>query len=74
MKRRSAAFRLSKRQSGERDTLAANLREKAAMPNAAIAAFNQAIEPPSQAVVEASHATNAVEMRTPFPRATFMGG
>ena len=53
MKRRSAAFKLSKQQLAERDALAANLREKAATLNAAIAAFNQAIEPLARVVVEA---------------------
>jgi hypothetical protein len=53
MKRRSVAFRLSKQQLAERDALAADLRGKAAMLNAAITAFNQAIEQQSRAVVEA---------------------
>jgi cell division septum initiation protein DivIVA len=53
MKRRSAAFRLSTQQLAECDALAANLREKAATLNAAIAAFNQAIEPVSRAVAAA---------------------
>jgi cell division septum initiation protein DivIVA len=53
MKRRSAAFRLSKQQLAERNALAADLRETAAALNAAIAAFNRAIEPLSRAVVEA---------------------
>jgi hypothetical protein len=53
MKRRSVAFRLSKQQQAERDALAAALREKSVRLNAAIAAFNQAIEPVSRAVVEA---------------------
>jgi cell division septum initiation protein DivIVA len=53
MKRRSEAFRLSKQRLVERDALAVNLREKAATLNAAIAAFNQAIEPFSRAVAAA---------------------
>jgi hypothetical protein len=54
------AFRLSKRQLRERDALATSLREKATALNAAIAAFNQAIEPLCQPVVEAMHHYNAV--------------
>jgi uncharacterized coiled-coil protein SlyX len=53
MKRPSAVFKLSKQQLAERTALAADLREKAKVLNAAIAAFNQAIEPLSRAVVEA---------------------
>ena len=53
MKRRSVAFRLSQRQLAERDALAADLRERALTLNAAIAVFDQAIEPLSRAVVEA---------------------
>ena len=54
------AFKLSKRQLAERDALATSLREKAAALNAAIAAFNQAIEPISRPVVEARDAYNAI--------------
>jgi hypothetical protein len=43
----------------ERAALAADLREKATVLNAAIAAFNQAIEPLSRAVVEAQDDYNA---------------
>jgi cell division septum initiation protein DivIVA len=60
MKRRSVAFRLSKQQLAERDALAANLREKTTTLNAAIAAFNQAIEPLSRAVVEALEDYNEI--------------
>jgi cell division septum initiation protein DivIVA len=60
MKRRSAAFRLSKQQLAERNVLATDLREKAAMLNAAIAAFNQAIEPVSRAVAEALEDYNEI--------------
>lgn len=60
MKRRSVAFRLSKQQLAERDALAADLREKAVTLNAAIAAFNQAIEPFSRAVVEALEDYNEI--------------
>ena len=60
MKRRSVAFRLSQRQSAERDALAADLREKTKALNAAIAAFNQAIEPLSRAVIEAQDDYNAI--------------
>ena len=44
------AFRLRKDQLAERDALAADLRKKAQALNIAIAAFNRAIEPDSQAV------------------------
>ena|ERR1700722_4416949 len=44
------AFRLRKDQLAERDALAADLRKKAQALNIAIAAFNRAIEPVSQAV------------------------
>lgn len=60
MKRPSVAFRLSKQQLAERDALAANLREKTTTLNAAIAAFNQAIEPLSRAVVEALEDYNEI--------------
>jgi hypothetical protein len=60
MKRQSAAFKLSKQQSAERDVLAADLREKATALNAAIAAFNRAIEPLSRPVIEALEDYNAI--------------
>jgi hypothetical protein len=60
MNRRPAAFRLSKQQLAERDALATALRERAAALNAAITAFNQAIEPLSRPVVEALEDYNAV--------------
>jgi cell division septum initiation protein DivIVA len=47
------AFKLRKDQLAERDALAADLRKKAEALNMAIVAFNQAIEPVSQAVSEA---------------------
>ena len=53
MKRQYVAFKLSKRQSTERGVLATDLREKATRLNAAIAAFNQAIEPLTRPVIEA---------------------
>jgi hypothetical protein len=59
MKRPSAAFKLSKQQSAERDVLAADLRETATALNAAIVAFNQAIEPLSRPVIEALEGYNA---------------
>jgi hypothetical protein len=59
MKRRSAAFRLSKRQLAERQTLAAELRSNGATLNAAIIVFNQSIEPLSGAVNEALEKYNA---------------
>jgi hypothetical protein len=58
MKRPSAAFKLGKQQSAERDVLAAGLREKATALNAAIVAFNQAIEPLSRPVIEALEGYN----------------
>jgi hypothetical protein len=60
MKRPSTAFKLSKQQLVERDLLAADLREKATALNAAIAAFNLAIEPLSRAVVEAQDDYNEI--------------
>jgi cell division septum initiation protein DivIVA len=60
MKRRTVAFRLSKQQLAERSALAANLRETAATLNAAIAAFNQTIEPLSRTVIEAQDDYNAI--------------
>jgi cell division septum initiation protein DivIVA len=60
MKRQSVAFKLSKQQLAERDALAADIREKTKALNAAIAAFNQAIEPLSRAVVEAQDDYNAI--------------
>ena len=60
MKRRSVAFRLSQRQLAERDALAVDLREKTKALNAAIAAFNQAIEPLSRTVIEAQDDYNAI--------------
>jgi cell division septum initiation protein DivIVA len=60
MKRQSMAFKLSKQQLAERDALAADIREKTKALNAAIAAFNQAIEPLSRAVVEAQDDYNAI--------------
>lgn len=53
------AFKLSKEQVTERDTVAAEVRKQGAALNIAIAAFNQAIEPFSQAVGEALEAYNA---------------
>ena len=44
----------------ERDALAADVREKTKALNAAIAAFNQAVELSSRAVVEAQHDCNAI--------------
>jgi hypothetical protein len=52
------AFRLRKDQLTERDALAADLRKKAEALNIAIAAFNHAIGPGSQAVGEALAAYN----------------
>jgi cell division septum initiation protein DivIVA len=60
MKRQSMAFKLSKQQLAERDALAADIREETKALNAAIAAFNQAIEPLSRAVVEAQDDYNAI--------------
>jgi methyl-accepting chemotaxis protein len=60
MKRQSVAFKLSKQRLAERDALAADLRERTKALNAAIAAFNQAIEPLSRAVVEAQDDYNAI--------------
>ena len=60
MKRRSVAFRLSQRQLAERDALAADIREKTKALNAAIAAFNQAIEPLSRTVIEALDDYNTI--------------
>ena len=60
MKRPSVAFRLSKQQLAERDALAADIREKTKVLNAAIAAFNQAIEPLSRTVIEAQDDYNAI--------------
>jgi cell division septum initiation protein DivIVA len=60
MKRQFAAFKLNKQQLAERDALAADLRDKTKALNAAIAAFNQAIEPLSRAVVEAQDDYNAI--------------
>ena len=60
MKGRPLAFKLRKDQLAERDALAADLREKAAALNIAIVAFNQAIEPVSQAVGEALEGYNAI--------------
>ena len=60
MKRRSVAFRLNKQQLAARDALAADIREKTKALNAAIVAFNQAIEPLSRAVVEAQDDYNAI--------------
>jgi type II secretory pathway component PulM len=59
MKRQPTAFKLSKRQATERDVLAADLREKGTALNAAIAVFNQAIEPLSRPVIEALEDYNA---------------
>jgi hypothetical protein len=53
MNRQPMAFRLSKQQLAERGVLVADLREKDATLNAAIAVFNQAIEPLSRPVAEA---------------------
>jgi hypothetical protein len=50
VKRRSVAFKINKQQLIERDVLAADLRKKAEALNSVIVAFNQAIEPLSQAV------------------------
>jgi hypothetical protein len=60
MNRQPVAFRLSKQQLAERDSFAAGLREKAAALNAAIAVFNQAIDPLSRPVVEALEDYNAI--------------
>jgi hypothetical protein len=54
------AFKISKQQLAERDTLAADLRKKAEALNIAIAAFNQAIEPLSQAVGDALEDYNVI--------------
>ena len=54
------AFKLSKQQLAERDALAVDIREKTKTLNAAIAAFTQAIEPLSRAVVEAQDDYNAI--------------
>jgi cell division septum initiation protein DivIVA len=60
MKRQSVAFKLNKQQLAERDSLAADIRDKTKALNAASAAFNQAIEPLSRAVVEAQDDYNAI--------------
>ena len=60
MKRPSVAFRLSKQQLAERNALAADIREKTKVLNAAIAAFNQAIEPLSRTVIETQDNYNAI--------------
>jgi hypothetical protein len=54
------AFKLSKQQLAERNTLAADLSKKAEALNIAIAAFNQAIGPLSQAVGHALEDYNGV--------------
>jgi hypothetical protein len=54
------AFKLSKAQLTERDALAAELRKQGAALNIAIVAFNQAMQPPSQAVGESLDAYNAI--------------
>jgi hypothetical protein len=70
MTRRPVAFKLSKRQLADRDALAIGLREKVAVLNAAIAAFNQAIEPLSRPVVEALDDYNTILEKA----RTFAGG
>jgi cell division septum initiation protein DivIVA len=54
------AFKITKKQLTERAALAADLRKKAEALNIAVAAFNQAIEPLSQAVREALEAYNGI--------------
>jgi hypothetical protein len=54
------AFKISKKQLAERDTLAADLRKQAEALNIAIVAFNQAIEPLSQAVGAALEDYNSI--------------
>jgi hypothetical protein len=54
------AFKLGKEQLAERDALAADLRKKAEALNIAVVAFNQAIEPLSQAIGEALENYNAI--------------
>jgi hypothetical protein len=54
------AFQISKQQLAERDALAADLRKNAEALNIAIAAFNQAIEPLSQAVGAALEDYNGI--------------
>ena len=60
MNRQPMAFRLSKQQLAERGVLVADLRERAAALNAAIAVFNRAIEPLSRPVAEAMDDYNAI--------------
>ena len=54
------AFKISKIQLTERDTLAAELRNRVAALNNAIVGFNRAIEPLSRAVGEALDAYNTI--------------
>ena len=60
VRRRSAAFTISKEQLTERAALAVALRAKGAALNAAILLFNQAIEPLSQAVRDALEDYNGI--------------
>jgi chromosome segregation ATPase len=53
-------FKLSKQQLAERKALAADLRKQAEALNTAIAAFNAAVEPLSQAVGEAQEDYNGI--------------
>jgi hypothetical protein len=53
-------FKLSKPQLAERKALAADLRKKAVALNTAIVAFNEAVEPLSQAVGEAQGDYNGI--------------
>jgi hypothetical protein len=53
-------FKLSKQQLAERKALAADLRKKAVALNTAIVAFNEAVEPLSQAVGEAQGDYNGI--------------
>jgi hypothetical protein len=53
-------FKISKQQLAERDALAADLRKKAEALNIAIVAFNQTIQPVSQAVRDALEDYNGI--------------
>jgi hypothetical protein len=60
MRKQSVAFKLTRKQSADRNLLAVDIREKAVALNAAISAFNQAIEPLSRPVAEALEDYNAL--------------
>jgi uncharacterized protein HemX len=73
VKGQRVAFELSKQQRAERNALAADLRKKAETLNSAIGAFNETVEPLSQAVGEAQEDYNGISQKARWTPANLKG-